>query len=120
MAVRPEEACGSCQARAVCGAPVGDLRTMTVPVADTSEFTTGETVEVSIERAMGIKAVLLAYVAPFIIMFTVLLVMLRLGYSEPKAGLCSLASIAVWYAGLRVFRRKLDREIIFKVYKTDE
>lgn len=120
VAVKPEEACGSCHAKSICGASGDNDRRMVVPVLDPSEFTTGEIVEVSVEKTMGIRAVLLAYVVPFIVMFAVLLTMLRLGYSELKSGIWSLASVAVWFLLLRMFRRRLDKEIIFKVHKIDE
>lgn len=120
VAVRPEGACGSCHARTVCGASGNEDRKMTVPVINSADFSEGETVEVSIEKTMGVKAVLLAYVTPFVIMFAVLLIMLQTGFSELSAGISALAAVALWYMVLGMLRRKLDKEIIFKVHKTYE
>ena len=90
---------------------------MIVGTPEASFFEPGETVEVFTERSMGIKAVFFAYVFPFLFIFSLLLVLLQNGASEPVAGLGALLSGGCYYIVLYLLRHKIEKEIIFKVRK---
>lgn len=113
-------ACSGCHAKSVCGASQKEEKVIVVPVFDTTEFMVGDKVEVSIERTMGMQAVLMAYVFPFLLMFATLLILLQTGVSEVISGLSSLAVIAVWYIVLRLMRNRMAKDIIFKAEKIYE
>ncbi len=83
-----------------------------------SYFEKGETVEVVTEQAMGIKAVVWAYVLPFLSVMTALLVLLQAGAGELVSGLTSLGILALYYCVLYLLRHRLEKEITFKVRKT--
>ena len=60
-------ACGSCQARSVCGAGESADRIVEVETDRAAEFSVGDEVEVALRsNSMGTRSVALAYVAPFL------------------------------------------------------
>lgn len=120
VAVKPEDACGSCKAKSVCAVGAEGERIVSVMSEVPSIFKIGEQVEVSTARAMGINAVVYAYIIPFFIMFVLLLVLLDVGVSETVAGLSALGSVALYYIVLAFFRKKLEKTIIFKITKVYE
>lgn len=120
VSVKPEEACGSCKAKSVCAAGDGGQRIVSVMSEVPDMFSIGEEVEVSTARIMGVKAVIYAYVIPFVIMLSLLLALLEAGVSESTAGLSALCGVAAYYIVLFFFRRKLEKTIIFKIHKIYE
>lgn len=120
VAVKPEEACGACKAKSVCAVGNEGERIVSVMSEVPAMYSVGEEVEVSTGKAMGIKAVVYAYIFPFFIMFVLLLGLVEFGASEPVAGLSALGAVAVYYIVLSFFRKKVERTIIFKIHKIYE
>ena len=112
-----EEACSACKAKDICGMGHTEHKVVSVIVDDPTLFEVDETVIVSVTRGMGIKAVMLAYVFPFLLLLGTLMVLLGVGCSESVAGLIALGLMAVYYAILYFLRKKIEREIIFKIRK---
>ena len=57
-------ACASCQSKAGCGMSESQERVMDIPV-EAENYHVGEMVEVVMQRNLGLKATLIAYVLPF-------------------------------------------------------
>lgn len=111
----PESACGSCKSRKACGMAESAEKVVTIIDTHSYLYREGDEVEVSTEKVMGMKAVAIAYIYPFILMLACLLVLLQSGSGELTAGLASLGLVAVYYLGLILFRKKLQKEIIFRI-----
>ena len=79
VTIRSESACGGCRVRKQCAMGESEDKTLAIPSAQASYFEKGETVEVVTEQAMGIKAVVWAYVLPFLSVMIALLVLLQAG-----------------------------------------
>lgn len=94
-------------------------KVLTVITPEAFLYAVGESVEVSMEQHMGVKALIFAYILPFILIITILLVLLEIGTSELCAGLASLGSLVVYYIVLWVFRGRMAREITFCIQKLD-
>lgn len=93
-------------------------KTVHVLVEDPEEYVIGDRVVVSIEKGMGIKAAVYAYIYPFFLLLAVLLVMLHgLELGEVVSGLSALGSLVVYYIVLALFKHKISGEIIFKIRK---
>ena len=118
VTIRSESACGGCRVRKQCAMGESEDKTLAIPSAQASYFEKGETVEVVTEQAMGIKAVVWAYVLPFLSVMTALLVLLQAGAGELVSGLTSLGILALYYCVLYLLRHRLEKEITFKVRKT--
>lgn len=110
-----ESACSSCHAASLCGMSESRRKLVDVPLVEGYEV--GEEVWINLKRAMGMKAVWIAYVMPLIILIAGVLVLSSLGLSEIMTGAVSLALICVYYFGVYLFRDKLRTEYNFYIQK---
>lgn len=112
-----ESACGECKAKGLCGVDEGDKRFVTVWEPQAQYYTVGEEVMIGVSEVMGIKAAVYAYIIPFFILLGALLLTTRLGFGEVAAGLSSLGVMCLYYVALWLMRRRIEKEIVFKIRK---
>ena len=110
-----QSACAACHAKSVCGID-SSLKTIEVKT-DKKLFSIGENVKVVMQSSLGMKALFLGYVLPFIIVVTTLLVLTSLNVSEGLSGLISILILAPYYLILYFFRDKIKREFNFDIEK---
>ncbi len=113
-------ACAACNAKKLCGMGESEDKLVSVVTPAAELFRAGEEVEVSVQQQMGIKAVVIAYVVPFLLVLTALLVMLQSGVGELAAGLSALGLLGLYYVVLYLLRHRIDRDIAFDIHKIDE
>ena len=78
----------------------------------------GDQVEVEVRERLAWKAVLLAYILPFIVMLAIIAVLdFTTGWSEAVVGTLSLCGIALYYIGLSVFKHRLQKQFTFTARK---
>ena len=119
VSIEAREACASCKVKNVCGMGESEQKIVSVMAENPAVFHIGEEVIVSVGQGMGLKAVVLAYVVPFALLLCTLLILLEAGIEEALAGLFSLGAVALYYCVLYFFRKKIEREIVFKIRKTE-
>jgi len=113
-----ESACASCHAKGYCTST--DQEEKRVLVKNFREhFVVGEQVKVILQRSQGMKAILLGYVYPFLLVLLVLLVLSTLGIKELSAGLISLAILVPYYIVMYLFRKNINNNFSFSVRKTN-
>lgn len=78
----------------------GEERILNVITINAHTYREGEEVNVSISEGMGIKAALIAYAYPFLLVFVLLIALLQSGISELVAGLSGLGVLAAYYVVL--------------------
>lgn len=115
--ITPEAACGSCRARGSCSIGDKEEKIIEVYTSPDETYTTGEEIIVVLEQSLGLKALGLGYIAPFIILLAVLVTLTSLGMNEGTAGVISLLSLAPWYAGLSFFKERLKKGFSFRLQK---
>ena len=78
----------------------------------------GDEVEVEVRERLAWKAVLLAYILPFLVMMGVIAMLdFTTEWSEAVVGTLSLCGIALYYIGLGVFKHRLQRQFVFTARK---
>ena len=78
----------------------------------------GDRVEVEVRERLAWKAVLLAYILPFIVMLGIIVLLDFLtDWSEAVVGTLSLCGIALYYIGLSVFKHRLQTQFNFTARK---
>ncbi len=112
-----ESACSECKAKGLCGVEDGDKRFVTVWEPNAQYYSVGEEVMIGVSEVMGMKAAVYAYIIPFFILLGGLLLATRLGWGEVVAGLSSLGVMCLYYVVLWLFRRRIEKEIVFKIRK---
>lgn len=106
--------CEGCKAKSACG--VSDSNDKEIEVVNSSKtLRLNESVEVLLQKNLGLKAVFWAYVFPFILMVTVLLIA-SLFFAEWQAGLLALAILVPYYFSLHYlntfFKKKFKLSIL--------
>lgn len=118
VAVEAEDACAMCKAKDFCVIGDGKEKLISIYTQFAYAYAVGEIVEVSLERTMGMKAVTIAYIVPFLFVLTVLLVMLNIfKCSELLSGSVALGILVLYYLVLYLFRNKIEKDIVFKIQK---
>ncbi len=113
-----ESACSECKAKGLCGVEDGDKRFVTVYEPMAQYFTVGEKVMIGVSEVMGMKAAVYAYIIPFFILLGGLAVTQSLlKWGEVASGLSSLGVMCLYYVVLWFFRRRIEKEIVFKIRK---
>lgn len=111
------DTCAGCKAKAICGIDEDNTRFVTVYDELARYYHTGEEVLVGVSEIMGMKAATYAYILPFFILLGALLLTLHAGWNETAAGLSSLGLMCLYYVGLFIFRKRIEKEIVFKIRK---
>ncbi len=77
----------------------------------------GDRVEVLLTERLGWKAVLLAYIMPFVVMMLVIALLGLWSSNEVLVGTLSLGAVAIYYFILSFFRSKLQKQFSFTAQK---
>lgn len=112
-----ESACSACHAAGLCGASESKNKIVDVPVYGGQTYSVGQEVEVCLARKMGLKAVLLSYVIPLVILLILVLSLSWIGLGELASGLASIGGIAVYYLILYLCRNRLAEGYVFYIRK---
>ena len=108
-----QSACASCHARMACGMGESTRKRIEIATPEASAFTAGERVTVSVERNMGMTAVLWAYVG----LLGALVAASLAGWGDGAAALSAVGGIALYYGALYLLRERLEKKIHFKIHK---
>ena len=107
-------ACSACKAKAMCSSSESQEKEMDARMLEPMQV--GDEVEVEVREQLAWKAVLLAYILPFITMMATIIVLdLLTGWDEAIVGAIALGSIALYYLGLSQFKNRLQRQFTFTV-----
>lgn len=122
-------ACAACKAKAMCASAESVEKEMRVVLLgengkvktendSTQSYQVGDEVEVMVQKKMGWKAVVLAYLLPFFVMLAVIFIGNALwNVREEILGTAALCAMAVYYIVLGLFKDKLQKEFSFTARK---
>ena len=108
-----ESACAFCHAKGICGLGEEKVKQVLVRTSAWHPRQVGDEVVVVLKKAMGYKAVFIAYGLPLVVLFVALMVLTQLGVGELWAGLGALGAVALCYLVIFLFRNKLSKEYSF-------
>lgn len=110
-----ESACSQCHARGLCGASEEVAKHIRVRTVPGSKDSVGDTVRVCLKKSLGMKAVMLSYVIPVIILMILVVSLSVVCESDWLVGLVTLAGVAAYYGILYLMRDRLDGEYEFYI-----
>ena len=109
-------ACAACKAKAMCAS--AESKEKEILAIGNGLLAVGDEAEVIVQQKMGWKAILLAYMLPFIIMMTVVAIGNgQLGIREEVIGTAALCAMGVYYIVLGFFKDKIQKEFSFTARK---
>ena len=108
-------ACAGCHAQGACMA--ADKTEKIIDAQATEPVRVGDSVTVYAQQKLGIKAVVLAFVVPFLLIFITLALTGLFTDKETVTGTAALAVLIPYYVVLSLFKDKLKKEFVFYARK---
>ena len=109
-------ACSACKARSMCMSAESQEKEMDAAMMEPMQ--PGDQVEILVRERLAWKAVLLAYILPFVVMVALIAILdILTPWSEAIVGTISLCGIALYYIGLSVFKHRLQTQFSFTARK---
>ncbi|WP_117879992.1 SoxR reducing system RseC family protein [Aureibaculum luteum] len=107
--------CESCRAKAACG--ISESNTKEIEIINSRDtFKLNENVNVVLKKALGLKAVFWAYVFPFLVMFSSLIIASTF-LIEWQAGLISILVLIPYYFILYVLKNTFKKALEISILK---
>ena len=116
--IEQTSACASCHVKSVCGASDKSEKIIDANIMDKS-LKVGDQVTIIGQKSLGIQAVLLAYVLPFIVIIATLFIANIFTTNELIIGTCALASLIPYFIVLRLMRNKIQAKFQFYAIKKE-
>lgn len=111
-----ESACSSCHAKGACSA--ADMKDKFVDIeSDGSDYKVGEQVTLYGQSSMGLFAVLLAFVIPFLIILLILFILKNYIDNEAISGSIALGTLLPYFIILSFFNSRLKSKLKFQIKK---
>lgn len=111
-----ESACSSCHAKGACSA--ADMKDKFVDIeSDGSDYKVGEQVTLYGQSSMGLFAVLLAFVIPFLIILLTLFILKNYIDNEAISGSIALGTLLPYFIILSFFNSRLKSKLKFQIKK---
>lgn len=115
-----ESACAACHAKSLCG--VSDSKDKIVKAVNVSDahFEVGEKVNVEMRQSLAMKAIVICYLLPFVVLLTTFCVMSYFCQNELVNVLVTFAAVAAYFFFIWLFNHKIERNVTFIAVKLTE
>lgn len=119
VSIIQQSACGGCDAKGICSASDMAEKMIDVESSDTT-LKVGEQVMIFGQQSMGMMAVLLAFVIPFLLILLSLFILRYYTSSEALSGTLALSVLIPYYIILSFFNKKMKSKFQFYIKKENE
>ncbi len=116
ISITSYSACSACHAKTACSMSETVEKILDY-IPSNQKFMVGEQVKVILKQTVGFKAAILAYIVPFLILLSALIVLKSIHFSDGHAGLISILLLAPYYIMLYLIKNKLTKTFSFEVEK---
>ena len=107
--------CVSCSSKSSCSASEMEEKIINVRIPEGKEYKVGESVIIVLSQSVGLKAVMLGYIYPFLVMFISLIIMVNITENQGIAGLVALGMLIPYYAVLFITRQRQKEVFDFRI-----
>lgn len=108
-------ACSGCRVKSLCKVSESKEKLIDVECGDASRFAVAQKVNVVGTTGQGMRAVMLAFTLPLVLLLTVVIGCSALGFSDGTAAVCALAVLVPYYIVLFLMRDRLNRRFRFRI-----
>lgn len=115
VSVNDAQSCHSCGLKSACGKSDDDQKLFEVPVH--INFKKGEKVWLEMNSELGLKAMLLAYFFPFLVLIISIMIGLQF-FNELIASLLGIGLVFIYYWILQRSENLIAKNIHLNIYKT--
>ncbi|MDL2296848.1 SoxR reducing system RseC family protein [Bacteroidales bacterium OttesenSCG-928-B11] len=119
--IKRHSACSGCHAKSICISGEAKDELLEVKSMNPAQFDIDEKVELFMERSSGGKAVVIAYVIPFITLFSALFITIKLTGNELVGFFVSILATALYYVILWVINKNglIDKQLEMRIRKIE-
>ena len=114
-----QSACAACHAKGACGVSERKQEKLKIDLPNPEIFTVGEVVSVEMKQTLGMKAVVIAYLFPFIVLALGLFVTYALTKQELISVGVSFWLTAIYYFIISKLKDKFEKEFVFSIKKME-
>jgi len=107
--------CASCQLNGVCNASDIEKKSIEALKPSGKAIKVGDYVTLEMETSLGIKAVMMGYIYPFMILLASLIVSTIINLEEGVAALISVGLMVPYYAILYLRKDKMKKYFTFRI-----
>ena len=116
VSITQASACQACKAKSMCMA--SESKEKVIEAVAIEPLQPGDVVEVCVREHLAWRAVILGYIAPFVVMMLVIAGLNWLtNWEEAIVGTVSLVGIALYYMILSLFKKRLEKQFSFTARK---
>jgi len=119
VSIIAKSACLSCQLKTSCSVSDVEEKIIDVKVNNPEDYVLNEIIDVYYKQSLAFRALFLGYLLPFIIVFTILILMISLTGDEGISGLTALAALIPYYLILRFTKDKIRKTFSFSIKKSN-
>ncbi len=112
-----ESACASCHAKGACTASDMKEKSIDVSTYGATNLVVGQQVIIQGQKSLGLKASLIAYIYPFLLVFITLFLTFSITQSEGISGIASLAILLPYFLVVKFYTPKLEKTFVFTIKK---
>jgi len=116
ISIISHSACSTCHAKGACNMSESVEKILDYKPTN-QHFSVGEQVKIILKQSAGLKAALMAYIIPFIILLVGLIIFKSINFSDGLAGLLSIVLIVPYFIILYRYRDELTKTFSFDVEK---
>lgn len=114
--IEQKSTCANCHSRGACTSFDKKDKEIEVATDKAADYKIGDKVKVSISTKLGIKAVFIAFVLPFLFLMIAIVVCLKcLNLSEALSCLIAICITVVYYYVLFKRKNSLQKQFVFKI-----
>lgn len=114
--IEQKSTCSSCHARGACTSLDKKDKEIEIKTQDTQNYNIGDEVIITITTKLGMKAVLIAFVLPLILLVIALFLSIKLfSFAQSISALVSLLVVAAYYFFLYKQNHLLSKEFNFSI-----
>lgn len=112
-------ACGACRVAGHCSAAESKEKLVeAIAPSDKAIYAKGDEVTVAMKGSSGGKAILIAFIIPFVLMVATIALLLALSSGEDVAALCGVGILIPYYGIVYLFNSKLKQQFQFVLEDT--
>ncbi|MCR4829574.1 MAG: SoxR reducing system RseC family protein [Bacteroidales bacterium] len=108
-------ACSSCEAHEKCAFVDQAVKEVHIETAAWKNYTVGDKVVVCVGERLGLKAVMLAYFVPAVLLIVTIVCIIIATGNELMAAVAALGGVALYYLVLYLKRNKLKKQFHFEL-----
>lgn len=97
------DACQGCAARKVCSNSEDKGGKILTLYSTNTSHKVGDSISIEVSNLMGLRAVLLAYIVPIVVLIGTMLALQGAGVDELTTGLCTLGAVALYFICMKIF-----------------